>query len=185
LPGLPTPRARDWKTGGTDGLHETVRLLPTPTSSEHTGPGHAAQGGMNLRTTVSLLPTPVAADSDRQSTTYSRGNPTLVGALLPTPTVADSRNTANFRPDGTPYGAGYGQTLIDAMRLLPTPKATDGTKGGPNQRGSSGDLTLPSAVHRIGVSTSPQSVDGNTSPDDPHPDRPTTKTASRPGSSSG
>lgn len=31
-------------------------------------------------------------------------------------------------------------------RLLPTPRATDGTKGGPNQRGSSGDLMLPSAV---------------------------------------
>ncbi len=30
--------------------------------------------------------------------------------------------------------------------LLPTPRATDGTKGGPGQRGSSGDLMLPSAV---------------------------------------
>lgn len=30
--------------------------------------------------------------------------------------------------------------------LLPTPRATDGTKGGPNQRGTSGDLMLPSAV---------------------------------------
>ena len=33
-----------------------------------------------------------------------------------------------------------------AQQLLPTPRATDGTKGGPNQRGSSGDLMLPSAV---------------------------------------
>ena len=32
------------------------------------------------------------------------------------------------------------------MRLLPTPRATDGEKGGPNQRGSSGDLALPAAV---------------------------------------
>ena len=30
--------------------------------------------------------------------------------------------------------------------LLPTPRVTDGTKGGPNQRGSAGDLMLPSAV---------------------------------------
>ena len=30
--------------------------------------------------------------------------------------------------------------------MLPTPRATDGTKGGPNQRGSSGDLMLPSAA---------------------------------------
>lgn len=33
-----------------------------------------------------------------------------------------------------------------ASSSLPTPRATDGTKGGPNQRGSSGDLMLPSAV---------------------------------------
>jgi DNA (cytosine-5)-methyltransferase 1 len=32
------------------------------------------------------------------------------------------------------------------LTLLPTPKATDGTKGGPGMRGSSGDLFLPSAV---------------------------------------
>ena len=30
--------------------------------------------------------------------------------------------------------------------MLPTPRATDGTKGGPGQRGSKGDLMLPSAV---------------------------------------
>lgn len=30
--------------------------------------------------------------------------------------------------------------------LLPTPRASDGEKGGPGQRGSSGDLMLPSAV---------------------------------------
>lgn len=32
---------------------------------------------------------------------------------------------------------------------MPTPRATDGTKGGPNQRGSSGDLMLPSAVAQL------------------------------------
>jgi hypothetical protein len=39
------------------------------------------------------------------------------------------------------------------MHLLPTPRATDGTKGGPNQRGSSGDLMLPSAVHLLPTPT--------------------------------
>src|SRR5690606_12204794 len=38
--------------------------------------------------------------------------------------------------------------VVRKGNLLPTPRATDGTKGGPNQRGSSGDLMLPSAVHR-------------------------------------
>lgn len=33
--------------------------------------------------------------------------------------------------------------------MLPTPRATDGEKGGPNQRGSSGDLMLPSAVQQF------------------------------------
>jgi hypothetical protein len=55
--------------------------------------------------------------------------------LLPTPTARDGKG-ANQRGDTTClHGA-----------LLPTPRATDGTKGGPNQRGSSGDLMLPSAV---------------------------------------
>jgi DNA (cytosine-5)-methyltransferase 1 len=39
-----------------------------------------------------------------------------------------------------------GGSHTETVGLLPTPRATDGTKGGPNQRGSSGDLMLPSAV---------------------------------------
>ena len=42
--------------------------------------------------------------------------------------------------------------------MLPTPRATDGTKGGPNQRGSSGDLMLPSAV--MGLLPTPMAADG-------------------------
>ena len=34
-------------------------------------------------------------------------------------------------------------------QTYPTPKATDGSKGGPNQRGSKGDETLPSMVARL------------------------------------
>jgi DNA (cytosine-5)-methyltransferase 1 len=49
-------------------------------------------------------------------------------------------------------GNGHGKSLaIEAQRLLPTPRATDGTKGGPNQRGSSGDLMLPSAVQQFNL----------------------------------
>lgn len=39
--------------------------------------------------------------------------------------------------------------------LLPTPRATDGTKGCPAQRGSRGDLTLPSAAVRVPARTLP------------------------------
>lgn len=45
--------------------------------------------------------------------------------------------------------------------LLPTPRATDGTNGtngGPNQRGSSGDMMLPSAVQRL--LPTPMAADG-------------------------
>lgn len=65
---------------------------------------------------------------------------------------APSRVMAAHHP-GVPNGAGAhgdgGLDLRTVAALLPTPRATDGTKGGPNQRGSSGDLMLPSAVHLL------------------------------------
>jgi len=68
------------------------------------------------------------------------GNSLSVEALrlLPTPTVSDTNGAGE-------HGTG-GADLRTAVSLLPTPRATDGTKGGPHQRGSSGDLMLPSAV---------------------------------------
>ena len=56
---------------------------------------------------------------------------------LPTPTARDYKGR-NQRGDAT--------CLTGALDMLPTPRASDGTNGGPNQRGSSGDLMLPSAV---------------------------------------
>lgn len=47
------------------------------------------------------------------------------------------------------------------VTLLPTPRAGDGTKGGPNQRGSSGDLMLPSAV--ISLLPTPKTTDNHPS----------------------
>lgn len=51
--------------------------------------------------------------------------------------------------------------------LLPTPRATDGTNGGPNQRGSSGDLMLPSAVQTFRTPTAQLAVNGGSQ----HPDK--------------
>lgn len=42
--------------------------------------------------------------------------------------------------------------LDDVISLLPTPKATDGRKGSPNNKGSAGDLTLPSAAAQLSPS---------------------------------
>lgn len=60
------------------------------------------------------------------------------GSLLPTPTTRDVKGGNQRRDDTCLSGA-----------LLPTPRATDGTNGGPNQRGSTGDLMLPSAVQLL------------------------------------
>jgi DNA (cytosine-5)-methyltransferase 1 len=58
---------------------------------------------------------------------------------------------------GDPYGR-----IETAVMLLPTPRATDGTKGGPNERGSSGDLMLPSAVMLLPTPTVNDMGDGKT-----------------------
>lgn len=61
---------------------------------------------------------------------------------MPTPTVGMTLGGSMARSGGR-----SGEPLLPGVaRLFPTPKAGDGFKGGPNQRGSSGDLTMPSAV---------------------------------------
>jgi len=93
--------------------------------------------------------------------------PTLadeVEHLLPTPTVGMMMGGSMTRS-----GSRNGEKLLPGvakdLALLPTPRASDGPNGGPNQRGSKGDLMLSSAVTRIGASTSQQSDDGNESTD--------------------
>lgn len=79
-------------------------------------------------------------------------------ALLRTPTAQLAVNGGSQHPDKRKQG-GHGPTLADEVEhLLPTPRATDGTKGGPNQRGSSGDLMLPSAVMLLPTPTATPST---------------------------
>lgn len=61
-----------------------------------------------------------------------------VGSHLPSPRTSDTNGAGH-------HGTG-GPDLRTVVSTMPTPRATDGTKGGPNQRGSSGDVMLPSAV---------------------------------------
>jgi hypothetical protein len=185
---LPTPRARDGKGRGyEDDLPSTVdRLLPTPAAS-------MPNDGESLESWEARRQRNLAKGINGNG----QGTPLAIAVkLLPTPASSFPGTTANFRPDGTPYSDGYGMTLLDAVRLLPTPtaadsdresetygrgnptlkgallptpRASDGTKGGPNQRGSKGDLMLPSAVAQLssGASTSPPSDAGNESLDAP------------------
>jgi DNA (cytosine-5)-methyltransferase 1 len=133
---LPTPVAADGSGSGrhnseghADTLPGTVRLLPTPMCEPDTANGHARNLGKEAR----LLPTPAVNDMGAGKTVESWDDWT--GRMK-----AEHGN-----------GNGHGKSLsIEAQRLLPTPRASDGEKGGPNQRGSSGDLMLPSAVQRFG-----------------------------------
>lgn len=100
----------------------------------------------------SLLPTPMAERSgyQRSQSPGAAVRPSLdsITDLLPTPQARDGGATSRSLSASTAalrYEQGK-RNLDDAIALLPTPRATDGEKGGPNQRGSSGDLMLPSAV---------------------------------------
>jgi hypothetical protein len=130
-PGLPTPTARlgDEHSRGWPS-RETARRRTMD------------EGRRNLEDSLALLPTPPTSEMkgphpDDRGTAYGANLRTTI-ATLPTPTARDHKGR-NQRDDETcPTGA-----------LLPTTRATDGTKGGPNQRGSSGDLMLPSAVVQL------------------------------------
>lgn len=123
-------------------------LLPTPMTSysgrspEEWRAGRPAGNGatrdrigdLGIVVEHELLPTPTAADGDRTSAVYPRGNETLLGALLPTPNAArvGSRMDTQVSGDGreTPNKLGW---AIGA--LLPTPSVADGTGGHTSRSG--------------------------------------------------
>jgi DNA (cytosine-5)-methyltransferase 1 len=76
-----------------------------------------------------LLPTPMAQDSTGAQPLQKRGRRARLNDV-----------TVSLFPLPNPHAE---------EKLLPTPRASDGTKGSANQRGSRGDLTLPSAAIRL------------------------------------
>ncbi|WP_306472862.1 hypothetical protein [Streptomyces sp. or20] len=93
----------------------------------------------------------------------------FAGALLPTPRASANENRQTKRTPSQEAGTHGLSLAAEVCELLPTPRATDGSKGGPNQRGSKGDLTLPSAAHQVGAGTARRSNGGKRSPAAPHP----------------
>lgn len=169
--------ARDaWETPQTEGLfceHLDVYSETFPTSgSTRNGVAYALptwEPATDVSASSSLLLTPVASEGEKatfQQGSAQRaqtGQPFLTNQIrdvydlntrmLPTPTVSDT-NGAGKHGDG-------GLDLRTAVSLLPSPRASEGEKGGPNMRGSKGDLMLSSAVHRLsGESMPPQSSAG-------------------------
>jgi DNA (cytosine-5)-methyltransferase 1 len=138
-------------------------MLPTPTAHDGSSNGISAdsrQGGPSLLDRLRLLPTPTASDAKNCTHRTQDGGPSLPdqARLLPTPKASDT-DTAR-RQAGTGFRPPLSQQmlpLVDPEAFLPTPRATDGTKGCPAQRGSKGDLMLPSAVMRL---TTTDTTDG-------------------------
>ena len=104
---------------------------------------------------MTLLPTPGANLADnggpqhpdkRRAGGHSVSLDDAVHALLPTPKATNNEN----RSSAWATGPNLGEAIA---ALLSTPRATGGTKGGPNQRGSSGDLMLPSDVQLLPTPT--------------------------------
>lgn len=134
------------ETWPSSGMWADGQVYALPTSAPLTD-------GSESSSSPGLLPTPEAYQgsrggsqppSKRRAGGHSVALQDVVEHTLPTPQARDWKGVGpadHQRKDpGLP-------TVVET--LLPTPKATDGTKGGPNQRGSSGDLTLPSAAVQL------------------------------------
>ena len=125
------PNAGSHRRSHPSGLGNHVRaLMPTPSTSDAVGAGQypaeriTSGHQLNLADAVCGITPP---------------------ALLPTPRARDGKG-----PDRNPKGV----DLNHAVALLPAPRASDATKGSPHQHGSSGDLTLTSAIHLLPTPTS-------------------------------
>ena len=156
----PGTAPREGQAGGVGGHYllgtdaSGLTLLPTPGANlgGNGGPQHpdkrrAGGHSVSLDDAVhALLPTPKTTDGHHSSPADARrrdpGLRAIGHALLPTPKATNNENRSSAWANGPNLGEAV-------TALLPTPRATDGTKGGPNQRGSSGDLMLPSAVHLL------------------------------------
>lgn len=119
---------------------DVVHLLPTPTSqaSKHGAtPDVNANGyGYNLWDIPHLLPTPAVNDMGRSMTVEQW-----------------DEWTEGLKGKGY-NGNGHGKSLsIEARRLLPTPKASDGPNGGPNMRNGKGQIDALPAVQDFGPYT--------------------------------
>ena len=129
-----------WPTSGTT---RAGTAYEQPTSAPHTDDSASS----------SLLRTPKAGDGNHPGIKTVKPGQTLPlsAQLLKTPTAQLAINGGSQHPDKRRQG-GHGPTLADQIEqelLLPTPRASDPVNGGPNQRGSSGDLMLTSAVIQL------------------------------------
>jgi hypothetical protein len=130
-------------------------LLPTPCARDGKGAGHQVSSLPSLLRRApqlaQLLPTPRARDGKGigRDTLPGLIQPWAASQLLPTPRASDTGTPG--RAAGKGFRPPLSQVVLPltGQGLLPTPRASDGVKGCPGQRGSKGDLTLPSAAVQL------------------------------------
>jgi len=72
----------------------------------------------------------------------------MIASTLPTPQAYEADHGGSQHPD---QRRGHQVYLSDVIehQMMPTPRASDGPKGGPNARGSSGDLMMGAVAARL------------------------------------
>jgi hypothetical protein len=132
-------------------------MLPTPTTDDAGNLTRDSGAFQSLTRSIQMLPTPAVNDMGRGKT------------------VEDWDAWTDKMKAAHGNGNGHGKPLeIEAQRLLPTPRALDGTgvRGKTPNRSDEANgragLTLSDFASQIGAITDPPSLDGNTSSDDPH-----------------
>ena len=132
----PTP---DVPNGGRGIPKDAVRRGSTIYASD----GRKVQIG--LQNAVRMWPTPAAADGERQSHTYMRGNPTLLGAAMwPTPRASDGEKGGPNQRDSKGVYALPGAVA----HAWPTPNSRDhkGAPGAGSIRRGGHQSSLPAKI---------------------------------------
>lgn len=141
--------------GGSGGSAGRGENWPTPQVG--TGENSHGQISGDFRNRMEeLLTAPMWATPDCNTSTYSNGK---MGPNIREQATSWNANSAAIN---SPNPAGATDVPTAKATAWPTPKGTDGTKGGPNQAGSKGDLMLPSAAAQW---PTPVANDDNKSPE--------------------
>ncbi len=101
------------------------------------------QGGLTLSAKNWPASATIASGVCYPLKTSARTTSASGGSVWPTPLSAPISPKSHNQISGR-----WRAKMAEAMAKWPTPRASDGAKGGPNQRGSKGDLALPAAVWR-------------------------------------
>jgi len=127
-------------------------LLPSPRTSDTNGAGHHGEGGLDLRTAVAEIGALCDGCNVHEPWEHRcHGEPCACLECR-----EERRNAGDAgRTDARMADRGQPLSEVAVNVLMPTPRATDGTKG--TQRGSSGDLMLPSAVQLLPTPTATDS----------------------------